>query len=113
MHELSIAMSLVEVVQEEASKRSAIKVSKVEVEIGTMSGVEPEALLFAWELAIKDTIMDGAPLEIHTIRAKARCRECRTELIQEDFMNPCPSCGSFSFDLIQGRELRVTSITVE
>ncbi len=113
MHELSIAMSLIEVVKEEAERQSATRVSKVDVEIGTMSGVEAEALLFAWELAIKDTLIDGAELVIHNIQAKARCRECRTEFIQEDFMTPCPNCGSFSFDLISGKELRVSAITIE
>jgi hydrogenase nickel incorporation protein HypA/HybF len=113
MHELSIATSLVEVVREEAAKVSATMVTQVEVEIGTLSGVETEALQFAWELATKDSPAEGSLLVIHAIQARARCRECGTESIREDFISPCPSCGSFRFDIIQGKELRVTAIVVD
>ena len=76
MHELSIALSIIELVEGEARKANASVISKVEVEIGTMSGVETGALLFAWDSVARGTMAQQAPLEIHTIEAGAHCLEC-------------------------------------
>ena len=56
MHELSIALSIVELAEEEARKADATSISKVEVEIGTMAGIDPDALLFAWDSVIQGTM---------------------------------------------------------
>ena len=59
MHELSIAISIVESAEEAARTNQATMISKVEVEIGSMAGVETEALLFAWDAAVQGTMAQG------------------------------------------------------
>jgi hydrogenase nickel incorporation protein HypA/HybF len=113
MHELSIAISIVELAEEEAKKALASSITKVEVEIGTMSGVENDALLFAWDVAAKGTMADQAPLIIHTIQAEAHCLECGTDFPAENFFVECPQCKSFRYQLTRGKELRVSSLLVD
>ena len=47
MHELSIARSIVELVEEQADNRGASVVEELELEIGHLSGVEIQTLEFA------------------------------------------------------------------
>ena len=73
MHELSIAMSIAELAVEEAHKHDATSVIRVDVEIGTLSGVETEALEFAWDVAIQGTAAEKASLRIISVPAEAMC----------------------------------------
>jgi hydrogenase nickel incorporation protein HypA/HybF len=113
MHELSIAMSIVETCTEEAEKAGGSMVSSVELEIGTLSGVIPEALEFSWDVAIKDTPLEKAKLVINLIQASVRCLDCGNEFVLHDPFSPCPSCGGFARDILQGQELKIRALTVE
>jgi hydrogenase nickel incorporation protein HypA/HybF len=113
MHELSIALSIVETAVEEATKAGASSISKVEVEIGTMAGIEVDALQFAWDSVIRDTIAGQAKLVIHSIRAEAHCLECGTDFPVDNFFTQCPACKSYRYHVTHGKELRVSSLMVD
>jgi hydrogenase nickel incorporation protein HypA/HybF len=113
MHELSIAMNIVDLAVEEAGKAGASTISKVEVEIGTMAGVEQEALLFAWDSVIQGTIAVTAKLVIHTIQGEAVCLECDKTFPVQNLFSDCPYCKGFRYRITRGKELRVSSLMVE
>lgn len=113
MHELSIAMNIVEICVEEAQKSGAGKVTGVEVEVGSMSGVIPDALEFSWDVATKDSLLEGAGLKITAIKATARCVHCGEEFGMEDAFEPCPACNKFENDILTGQELKIKAITIE
>jgi hydrogenase nickel incorporation protein HypA/HybF len=113
MHELSIAMSIVELAEGEARKACATSISKVEVEIGTMAGIETEALVFAWDAAISGTIANKAELIIHSITAEGHCLECGNDFPVSSFFTECAHCKSFRYQITKGKELRVRSLTVD
>ena len=113
MHELSIAMSIVETCTEEARKAGGSTVSNVELEIGKLSGVIPEALEFSWDVAIKDSLLENASLKINEIAARAKCLDCGHEFEMDDAFSPCPSCGGFGNEILQGQELKIRALTVE
>ena len=113
MHELSVASSIVELVEQEARKAQAKRVTKVILDIGSLAGIENEALMFAWEVAIDNTVVKGALLEIRDRKAKAVCTDCNQTFEVETFFTPCPSCKGFHHDIIQGRELQINSILIE
>lgn len=113
MHELSIAMSIVEICTAEAQKAGAGKVTRVEVEIGSMAGIETDALEFSWEAATAGSITEGAPLVILKTEALARCRECSHEFLPENLFSACPACGEYGYELIRGKELQLKAILVE
>lgn len=113
MHELSIAQNIIEIVIDHAKNIQAKSVCEVELDIGTISGVIPETLEFALEVSIKDTILEKAKIIINVIEAKAICRKCEKHFDLDDVYTLCPHCGSFEFDIIQGKELKVKSIKIE
>ena len=106
-------MSIVDICTEELQKAGATKVTRVEVEIGTLSGVETEALAFSWDVATHGTPLQGAPLHLRKVDAAARCRSCTTEFPVENLFGTCPACGEFGFEVLRGKELQIKAITVE
>jgi hydrogenase nickel incorporation protein HypA/HybF len=113
MHELSIAISIVELAEEEAKKADATSISKIEVEVGTMAGIDADALLFAWDAAIQGTMAGQAELLIHSIEAEARCLGCGKDFPAENFFVQCPDCGSYRYQITKGKELRISSLMVD
>jgi hydrogenase nickel incorporation protein HypA/HybF len=112
MHELSIVMSIVEAAGEEVLKYKAKKVEEIELEIGTLAGVDPHALDFAWEAGVKSTILEHAKRIIHEVKGKARCSECDCEYELKELYDPCPVCGGHFHQIITGKELRIHALTL-
>ena len=113
MHELSIATGIIEIVVEEAEKAAAGKVTRVEVEIGSIAGIEKEALLFSWDVVREGTIARQAPLVVRDVPAIAECLECHHQFHLEHPLAVCPDCLSVKYRIIQGKELRVSALEVE
>jgi len=113
MHEMSIAISIVEIAEEETRKAGASRVQTALLEVGKQSGVVLEALRFALEEAVKDTVLDTAHIDITEIDASARCNQCGTTFPVDDFFTPCPGCGSFETETISGKELKIKSLVVD
>lgn len=113
MHELSIAQGIVDIVTQTAEQNGAKKVTKVSLLVGQMTGVETESLSFCFEAVTKDTIAEGAQLEIKKIPLVAYCKECKKEFTIEKYRFFCPLCDSAQIELLSGRELKVEHLEVE
>ncbi len=112
MHELSIAMSLIEVASEEAQRLGASVVA-LHLRVGVLSGVEKDALLGAYELARQGTPLAQAELLIETVPITAWCPRCRAErLIPSPQEMGCPFCESPATDIRGGRELEVVGLEI-
>ena len=113
MHELSIAAAILDAVRSEADKRPGAHVTKVGVRIGELSGVDPAALSFGWEVLVKDTVMEGLSLEIDYRKRVQRCTACAREFETNMLFSACPGCGHNRTVLISGDELDITFIELE
>jgi hydrogenase nickel incorporation protein HypA/HybF len=112
MHELSIVMSVVDIANDEVKKHHAHGVEAIELEIGTMAGVEFDALEFAWEAGVRNTILESSKKIINRVQAHARCPDCDTEFLVDEPFAPCPVCNNVLLEYLTGKELRVKSLTV-
>lgn len=112
MHELSIALGIVKIAEQETAKAKATKVTSIELEIGSLAGVEMDALDFVWPSAIKDSVLENAEKIVHLIPGKGKCLDCNTEFEIKNIYDPCPSCQSFLKGIVQGKELRVKTLEV-
>ena len=111
MHEVGIIESALEVIRREARRHHAAHVDRVVMRIGAISGVEPEALRFAFEAVTPGGIAEGAELEIQAVPARAHCRDCREDFtIEGGFIFQCPRCHAFSGDVRSGRELELARL---
>jgi hydrogenase nickel incorporation protein HypA/HybF len=113
MHEFSITMNVVNIVEENATNLHAKIVHEVEMDIGELSGVDNDALEFAWQYSKKTGLTENAKLVINKIPAKARCRSCNHEFDISDLYTACPECGKFDHDIFQGKELKVKAIKID
>ena len=113
MHELGIAESILNRAKQESAQRGGARVTKVGVRIGELSGVDPAALSFGWEVLVKDTVMEGLSLEIDYRKRVQRCTACAREFETNMLFSACPGCGHNRTVLISGDELDITFIELE
>jgi len=112
MHELSVAIGIVNIAKKETEKANKNKVELIELEIGSLSGVELDSLDYVWDVAVKGTVLENAIKKIDFIEAEALCLECKTTFKVENVYDNCPTCKSYFKDIIKGKELRVKSLEV-
>lgn len=114
MHELSIALSLLDEIANVAQREKATRVSRVRLRVGRMSGVARDALLFAWELARSDTVAAQAELLIEDVPLSVFCSRCQCERATlEGGGLVCGICGAPSPTVVGGRELKFVSVEVD
>ena len=111
MHELSIAMSIVDVACEEAEMRGAAGVDAVYLKLGPLSGVAKEALLFSYEIACQQTPLEGSTLLIEEVPIIANCPTCQERRHVQSIQSLCcVECGTPTPEILEGRELIVTAL---
>jgi len=114
MHELSIAMSIVEMAIEEAERQGGAQVNALHLKIGRLSGVVKEALLFSWDVACEGTALANSRLVIEEVPISVYCQDCRADRtlasIHEFY---CPVCKSSSTEVVRGRELEVVALEIQ
>ncbi len=113
MHELSLCESIVAIVADSARREGLHRVTRVTVDIGVASAIDPDALLFCFPIVTEGTAAAGAELVVNRIALKARCTACGTDFSPETLISPCPSCGGHDRTLLAGREMRVASFEGE
>jgi hydrogenase nickel incorporation protein HypA/HybF len=113
MHELSIAVSLIDAACEEAERLGNVRVAVLHLRLGALSGVVKDALEFSFDLAAEGTVIAGARLEIEEIPVVVFCPACRAERELPGLQSfRCPVCGGETADLVRGRELELVSMEV-
>jgi hydrogenase nickel incorporation protein HypA/HybF len=113
MHEMSITMSLLDLVLEEANKAGASKITGVNIVLGEMTGIIDHYVQANFELLSKNTLAEDAKLSFQNIPRRARCRNCTQEFRPSDLAWTCPRCRSTEIEITGGKELYVESIEVE
>ncbi|HET6178886.1 MAG TPA: hydrogenase maturation nickel metallochaperone HypA [Candidatus Sulfotelmatobacter sp.] len=113
MHELSIAMSIVDAALDE-SQRRCVQVSAVHLRLGALSGVVKDALLFSYEMACQDTPLQGSRLIVEDIPVVVYCPRCQESRILVSVQSfACPECNQPTMDIRQGKELEVFALEVQ
>ncbi len=113
MHELSLAMSVREIVEDAAEKNGAARVREVNIVVGEFSSVSVEALEFAMEVAKKGTVFEQANINIKSVKTILSCGQCMAETAMEDYVFRCGACGSGAVRIISGDRMYVDSIDIE
>lgn len=114
MHELSIAMNILDIVASACEEGGHGKVEKVRVKVGRASGVMADSLHFSFECARVGTVAQEASLEIEEVPVGGHCRDCSSDFdVEGKFVLECPLCGGSSFSVDRGRELEIIDLEVE
>jgi hydrogenase nickel incorporation protein HypA/HybF len=114
MHEVSIALSLLDIVEKKCREEGYQRVEVVRVRVGKASGVLPEAFSFALDVVKKDTLAKDARFIIDPVPLGGTCNACgRSFTTEEPYVAECPFCASPSFRITQGNELEIVEMEVE
>ncbi len=113
MHELSLATSLINLIEREAAKSGFMAVLEVQIEVGDLSGVEADAFGSALELLVSDTILSGAEITILRTPGHGKCNTCDREFLMTTRTDTCPGCKAFPSEISGGEEFRVVSMVAE
>jgi hydrogenase nickel incorporation protein HypA/HybF len=113
MHELSIAMSIIEGASQEALHRGGAQVHAVHLKLGPLSGVVKDALLFSYHLACEGTPLEGSQLLIEEVPVVIYCPNCETEKVLDSIQRfCCPTCGTLTPDVVSGKQLQLVAIEI-
>ncbi|HMD98166.1 MAG TPA: hydrogenase maturation nickel metallochaperone HypA [Terriglobia bacterium] len=114
MHELSIALSIVELAQEEAERRGGVRVDAVHLRLGPLAGVVKEALLGSYEMASAGTTMAGSRLIIEDVPIVVYCPQCQAQRLLSSVQRfCCPECDTPTGEVVHGKELEVFALEIE
>jgi hydrogenase nickel incorporation protein HypA/HybF len=112
MHEMSLAEGVLHLIEEAAREQKFERVSAVWLEIGQLSGVEVDAMSFCFDVVTRDSIADGARLEIVCLPGTGWCMKCAKTVPMAEVFGECPECGGHQMQVTGGTEMRVRELEV-
>ena len=113
MHEMSLAESMIELVEAAAERAQAVVVRRVVLEVGQLASVDVAALQFCFEVVAKGGVARDAMLEIKVVAGQGCCSDCGQTVALPDRLAGCPACGSYRVEPTAGTGLRVCEIEIE
>lgn len=113
MHELSIAADIIDIAEEFVRDHRANKIIRLELEAGLLSGIVPESLEFALNIAVKNTVLEKTEIILSEVAGRSKCNKCQTIFEVDDWFTPCPACGSMDLEMTGGKELIIKSIITD
>ena len=112
MHEASIAQALFEAILAEAKKQKGKPVA-AKISCGAFSGVNNEALCFAFEAISEGTVCQNLKLVIEQKPIRAKCKK-NGHTYAFDLHKPnCPKCRCEDFELLPDEPLLLEEIEFE
>ena len=110
MHELGIAAAILE--QAQGAREGAGRLARVGVRVGALSGVDPDALRFGFDVLARDADPQGIALDVERVEHRRRCESCG-DFESPELLAACPRCGSTGTTLLAGDELVLAWVEVE
>ncbi len=113
MHELSIALSILDLVAEEAQRRGNPRVLSVHVKLGPLAGVMREALIGAFEMAREESGFPDCRLVIREVPIVVYCPSCKGERPVVSIQHlACAQCGTPTPQVVHGQDLEVAAMEI-
>ena len=113
MHEMSLAESVLQIIEDAAREQDFRRVRSVTLEIGRLAAVEPDAMRFCFDAVMAGTLAEGARLEIIETPGEGRCSECGAMVEMQEAYGLCPQCDSPRLQVVAGDRMRVMDMEVE
>lgn len=113
MHEMAIAEGILDICLDTLKENGGSVVRSIQIHIGHMSGVEPEALTFCFDAVSKGTPAEKAQLEIELVPVTGYCLDCQESFRIDNYVFRCPTCEGQQVITEKGKELKVVSIDID
>jgi hydrogenase nickel incorporation protein HypA/HybF len=112
MHEMSIAQSILDIVQEEMEKHHVKKLEAINISVGALSAIVPSSLTFCFKVVTDKTDLEGVALKVRVVPLTYSCYDCGENFESEEMTFTCPKCGADGPMLTAGRDMTIDNIEV-
>ncbi len=113
MHEVGIAVSILETLDVEAGRRPDSQIIAVGLRIGELSNIDKDALMFAFDALTRNSPWQDLRIEIDWRERRQKCLACGEEFPVKNYQLECPKCGHSGTTCISGTELDIAYLEVE
>lgn len=114
MHETSLVLAILDIVEEYAAKEKFRKVNSIRLSFGRLTCIEPKTLEFAFQVQSEGTRAEGAKLDFEVLPVSVHCLACETDSGMDSFIGSCAKCGSDELMVVGGREdLKIIDMEVD
>lgn len=113
MHEMTLAVSIVDLAVQTAERENGNRISRIEIEVGNLAGVLTDSLEFCFEAASRATMAEGASFQIVLRKAHGLCKDCGSSFDVAAYYQHCPDCGGVGVEISGGQQLKVIAVTIE
>jgi len=111
MHEMGIVIQIIDIVKSSIPQNlKGVPVERVHIAVGKMSAIVPSSLKFCFDIAIKDTPLEGSQLHIEELPVTLHCKNCDHKWTIDQPVFKCDKCHHTDIDMLSGRELNIVSI---
>ena len=112
MHELTLCEALLDLLDEEKAKRGFRALTRIKLEIGRFGCLDPDALVYAFEVTTRGGWLEGARIEVDRPPGRARCLDCGADVEVADRLADCPNCGGIRLLPTGGDEMRLVEMEI-
>jgi hydrogenase nickel incorporation protein HypA/HybF len=112
MHEVGLMQNALAIALDYAAREQATRIDQLVLRVGSLSGVEPEALQFAFDVVRQGTIAEQAQLRIERCPTVCFCQQCEQPFEPLTLGYECPHCHYWTSAIVQGRELELAALEV-
>lgn len=113
MHEMSLAESVLKIVERAIKGQDFARVVEIRLEIGALAGVEIDAMRFCMDSVLRHSLAQGAGVVFETVPGQGRCSDCGRTVDIGTRYDACPACGGYRVQPTAGTEMRVKNLLVE
>lgn len=115
MHEVSVALAMVDELHRIAENTRAKKILNVKLKIGKMSGIVTDSLKFAFDvIKLEQPLMSSAEIMIEEVPLVYECNECGRSFETDTLYFPsCPDCDSYNLTIVSGEEQHIENVEIE
>jgi hydrogenase nickel incorporation protein HypA/HybF len=113
MHELSLALEVVDLAAREAEKHGVSRIFELEIEVGDLSGIEADTFQSALEIVVRNTLLEQTLIRLIRKPGRGVCSECNGEYEMREQLSLCPVCNAFPSKISGGEEFKVVSLLAE
>jgi len=112
MHELTVCEAILDILDEEKRVRRFSALRRLKLEIGRLSCVDADALVYAFEVTTRGSWLEGATIEVVRPPGLVKCLDCGADVEIEDRLADCPRCGGSRFEPIGGDQMRLVEMEI-
>ncbi|MDX2367295.1 MAG: hydrogenase maturation nickel metallochaperone HypA [Colwellia sp.] len=112
MHEMSLAEGIIQIIEEQSTVQNFSMVTMVHLDIGKLSHIEVDSMRFCFEAVCKDTMVEGAILQISESPGIGWCMDCARKIEYPALYEPCLHCHGHKIQITSGNEMLIKELEV-